>query len=126
VPAEPAAQLAVMDRAESSLQIRDRVQEARERQLHRFRGTGVFANAQLGARDLRRFCAVDVAGERRLAEAVRRLGLSARAYYRVLRLARTIADLAGAAEIAGDHVLEAITYRNIDRTMSRISGYSGA
>ncbi|MEO5511228.1 MAG: YifB family Mg chelatase-like AAA ATPase [Longimicrobiales bacterium] len=120
VPPLPAHELSHGGESESSAVIRQRVESARQCQLHRYRETqGVFSNGQLGAREVRRFCAIDVAAERRLEQAVRVLGLSARAYHRVLRLARTIADLAGEDAIHRDHVLEAITYRNVDRSALR-------
>lgn len=101
---------------EPSAAIRARVAGARRRQLERYRGRrGVFANAHLSARGVREFCQPDAAGRALLAAAVERLGLSARGYGRVLKLARTIADLAGVTEIAVSHVGEAIQYRGLDR-----------
>lgn len=105
---------------ESSATIRERVTLARERQLHRFRGReGVYANAQLELRDLREFCRVGAAAERLLRTALSRLQLSARAYHRVLKLARTIADLEGSDSIRTAHVAEAIQYRSFDRRIER-------
>jgi magnesium chelatase family protein len=101
---------------ESTAAVRARVVEARERQLARFRDRpGVFANAHMGPRELREHCRPDRAGEDLLRGAIRRLGLSARAYHRVLRLARTIADLEGAERLAAAHIAEAIQYRALDR-----------
>jgi magnesium chelatase family protein len=88
---------------------------ARARQHARF-GGGSRTNADLQPREIREHCAVAAAGEYVLRNAVRRLGLSARAYHRVLRLARTIADLAGAERIDTAHLAEAIQYRALDRT----------
>jgi magnesium chelatase family protein len=99
------------DDAESSAAIRERVVRARERQLRRFRGRRIFANAQMGPRDVRAFCRVDGEGERLLETAVRKLGLSGRGYDRVLKVARTIADLAGEDAIAPAHVAESVQYR---------------
>src|SRR5690606_5210848 len=93
----------VMDRreAEPSGRIRERVIAARARQLARFRGRpGIYANSSMGVREIREFCRPDEAGEGVLRAAIQRLGLSARAYHRVLKLARTIADLEGAERIA--------------------------
>ena len=75
----------------------------------------IFANAQMGPRDVKKFCQVDAAGEKLLETAVTRLGMSARAYDRILKVGRTIADLAGEAEIAPAHLSEAIQYRAMDR-----------
>jgi magnesium chelatase family protein len=101
---------------ESSAIIRARVEQAREAQRQRFRSqAGVYANAHMGARDLRRHCRLDGPVESLLRDAVDRLGLSARAYHRVLKIARTIADLDGAAELSTRHVSEAVQYRSLDR-----------
>jgi magnesium chelatase family protein len=103
-------------RGESSSAIRERVAGARRRQLERYRGRrGVFANAHLSARGVREFCQVDAAARTLLSAAVERLGLSARGYGRVLKLARTIADLAGVEGIEVGHIAEAIQYRGLDR-----------
>ena len=100
---------------ETSEEIRRRVVRAREKQLERFRGRKIFANARMGPRDVKKFCGIDAAGEKLLETAVTRLGMSARAYDRILKVARTIADLAGEAEIAPAHLSEAIQYRAMDR-----------
>jgi magnesium chelatase family protein len=101
---------------EPSDAIRERVERARRLQRERFRGQpGVHANAHMNARDLRRHCRLSDAVETLLRDAVNRLGLSARAYHRVLKIARTIADLDEAAELLPAHVTEAIQYRSLDR-----------
>jgi magnesium chelatase family protein len=101
---------------ESSVAIRARVEQARAVQRTRFQGQrGVHANAHMTARDLRRYCRLSEPVESVLRQAVTRLGLSARAYHRVLKIARTIADLAGAVELTTAHVSEAIQYRSLDR-----------
>ena len=101
---------------EPSAQIRERVVAARERQLHRFRTyPRIFANAHMGPRQVRESCQLDASGEVLLRTAIQRLGLSARAFHRVLKLARTIADLAGAEDVATGHIAEAIQYRSLDR-----------
>jgi magnesium chelatase family protein len=103
--------------SEGSDEIRARVIEARERQLARFTvGEGIFANAQMTPRHLRRFCRLDAESERMLESAMTRLGLSARAYDRILKVSRTIADLDAADEIRSVHVAEAVGYRSLDRT----------
>jgi magnesium chelatase family protein len=92
------------------------VERARAVQRTRFTGiAGMHANAHMGAREVRRFCALGVDSEGILRSAITRLGLSARAYHRVLKIARTIADLAGAETLQVSHVAEAIQYRSLDR-----------
>jgi magnesium chelatase family protein len=96
--------------------IRERVERARRLQRERFRDQpGIYANAHMTPRDLRRHCRLSDAVETLLRDAVNRLGLSARAYHRVLKIARTIADLDGAGELRPAHVTEAIQYRSLDR-----------
>jgi magnesium chelatase family protein len=113
------AELAGQTAAEGSAAIRERVMAARARQARRFGGRGAVgrSNADMTARTVRRFCPVPPAAERLLALAVERLGLSARAYHRVLKVARTIADLAGADTISAEHVSEAVQYRGLDRRL---------
>jgi magnesium chelatase family protein len=116
VPAVAYRDLAGAGAEEPSAVVRARVEAARECQRVRFRGqAGLFANAQIPPRDLRRHCALDEAGEGVLAAASTRLGLSARACHRVVKIARTVADLAGAERIALAHLREAIQYRTLDR-----------
>lgn len=102
---------------EPSARIRERVIRAREIQRERFREVpGVFTNAMMNGRMVRRFCRPDEASERLLQSAMTRLNLSARAYDRILKVARTIADLEGAAQIGPRHIGEAIGYRSLDRS----------
>jgi magnesium chelatase family protein len=116
VPAVAYGDLVGEQSDEVSAVVRGRVEQARAVQRARFRGQrGVYANAHMSARDLRRHCRLSAAVEAVLRQAVTRLGLSARAYHRVLKIARTIADLAGAAELSTAHVSEAIQYRSLDR-----------
>lgn len=103
--------------SESSRTIRERVCAAREAQKARFDGRGIHCNAQMGPRDIREFCAVDGEVRDLLRGAIQRLSLSARAYDRILKVARTIADLAGSERIEAEHVAEAIQYRTLDRKM---------
>jgi len=110
VPVPRDAELAAPAAGESSGFIRERVAKARELQLAR-QGK---ANALLGTREIDRHCVTDNEGDVLLRHALARLLLSARAYHRVLRVARSIADLAGAARIAAEHVAEAIQYRRLD------------
>lgn len=116
VPAIPYRDLSAGGVVESSAVIRERVERARAIQRRRYAGlTGVHANAHMSAREVRRHCQVAAPAEELLRNAITRLGLSARAYHRVLKIARTIADLAGAAELGVAHVAEAIQYRALDR-----------
>ena len=96
---------------EPSAAIRARVEAARERQVRRFAGTGLLANADMGPAEVRDFCQVDLAGKSLLKAAMQQLQMSARAYHRILKLARTIADLAGSEKIQTVHLAEAIQYR---------------
>jgi len=104
--------------AEPSAAIRARVCRARQVQLERFRGR-LFRNAQIGARDLRTYCLMDPAADQLLRQAMEKLALSARAYTRILKVARTIADLDGSDPIRAAHVAEAIQYRSLDRGPQR-------
>lgn len=96
---------------EASTTVRSRVEHARARQAHRFAGTQLITNADMGPRELEEHATLDAAGEGLLKSAVAQLHLSARSYHRVLKLARTIADLASEERIAAHHLAEAIQYR---------------
>ena len=101
---------------ESSLAIRQRVIAARQIQTHRFMGmNGIYNNAQMHSKLVRKLCKIDDAGNALLKKALTMLGLSARAYDRILKVARTIADLDGSDDIRTHHLAEAIQYRNLDR-----------
>ena len=101
---------------ESSAAIRERVVRAREVQAERFRGVpGVHTNAMMNARMLREFCPLDQAARELLERAMVRLDLSARAYDRIVKVARTIADLADSSVIEAEHLAEALQYRSLDR-----------
>jgi len=117
VPGLRYQELASKDAGESSTVIRERVNQGRTIQLRRFEKTKIHANAQMGARDIKRYCAVKEDAEKLLETAINKLGLSARAYSRVLKVGRTIADLAGAEAIEASHIAEAIQYRSLDRRM---------
>ncbi len=111
VPRVDYEKLADKRKVEDSATIRARVQAARERQLQRFTGTKLTCNAEMGPAEVRDFCAVDGSAEKLLKAAMQQLHLSARAFHRVLKLARSIADLAESETIAANHVAEAIQYR---------------
>ena len=99
---------------ESSAEVKARVDAARALQAARFAGTGITCNAQMPAGMIARFCPLDSAGEALMKNAFERMGLTARSHDRILRLARTIADLEGEADISAVHLAEAIQYRNTD------------
>jgi len=103
------------DEGESSKEIRKRVVCARIKQLERLKDKKIFCNAGMGVREVRRFCRPDNQGEELLHMAVDKLGFSARAYDRVLKVARTIADLEDKDELSSAHISEAIQYRMMDR-----------
>ena len=102
--------------AESSAIMRDRVMQARDRQRQRLAKEKIFANAAMTPRMIRRFCRIDAESEQMLERAMIKQGLSARAYDRILKVSRTIADLEGCEKIQAPHVSEAVGYRSLDRT----------
>ena len=111
VPSLTYEEMTSLREAEGTATVRARVEEARRLQRERFRGSSVFCNANMGARQVREHCRHDDRCARLLEGAIRALGLSARGYARVLKVARTIADLAGESRIGLTHVAEAIQYR---------------
>jgi len=116
-PALSIAELRNEKLGEPSAPLRDRVQAARLRQHARFSGTKVTANARMTNAHIRKHCAIDSTLGDLLQQAMEQLSLSARAYDRILKVARTIADLAAAEKIEAPHLLEAIQYRSLDRTV---------
>lgn len=108
-------ELSAEKNSEGSLPIRERVVRAREIQAERFKNSGIFANAQMSTPQVRELCAIDNIGQNLLKTAMNRLNLSARAYDRILKVSRTIADLANSKEIKAEHLAEAIQYRSLDR-----------
>jgi magnesium chelatase family protein len=103
---------------ESSAQIRERVIAARRRQLARFKDRPrITCNARMGTRELKQFCAIDDTSLEMLKNAMSEMKLSARAYDRILKVSRTIADLAESENITSDHVMEAVQTRTLDRQL---------
>ncbi|MGM9810283.1 MAG: YifB family Mg chelatase-like AAA ATPase [Paludibacteraceae bacterium] len=115
IQAVPYSELRKREGGEPSAAIRERVVRARKIQQERFQGTGIHCNAQMTSKMLNRYCVIDEAGDRLLQQALTKLGLSARAYDRIRKVARTIADLAGEPNILPPHLMEAISYRSLDR-----------
>jgi magnesium chelatase family protein len=116
VPAVKYNELASKREGETSAQIRRRVIAAREVQSKRFKDMpGMYSNADMQSNDIKQFCQIDTTGAELLKMAMDKLGLSARAYDRILKVSRTIADLAGSENIRPEHLSEAIQYRSLDR-----------
>ncbi len=118
VPRVPHRDLTDLRPAESSTQIRQRVNLARKIQCDRLAPFGLHANSQMQARHIRRFCKLDEKGDALLEQVTDKLGLSARSFTRILKLARTIADLADSSDIETMHLAEAIQYRGLDRKVN--------
>ena len=102
-------------KSESSAAIRERVNAARKIQNDRYKGTGITCNAMLTPAFLHQFCVLTEGAQNMLKTAFERMGLSARAYDRILKVARTIADLDGSEDIDIQHIAEALQYRSLDR-----------
>lgn len=112
----PFEKLSELGEAESSEKVRERVMKAREIQEERFKDVdGVYSNAQMSSKLLRKYAQPDKAGAELLKSAMLRLNLSARAYDRILKVSRTIADLEASEKVESHHIAEAINYRNLDR-----------
>ena len=118
VPAVKVSELAQKKPGEASTGIRDRVITIRMRQMQRFeKRKGLYKNADIQSKEIKEFCILDSAGEEVLKMAMSKLGLSARAYDRILKVSRTIADLSDAEQIRTEHLSEAIQYRTLDRNL---------
>ncbi|MFV0605353.1 MAG: YifB family Mg chelatase-like AAA ATPase [Niabella sp.] len=111
----PFNKLSEISKEKSSASIRDKVIAAREIQLERFKDAGIFCNAQMSSKQLKEICVIDTIGQTLLKRAMEKLNLSARAYDRILKVARTIADLEGSTDIKPEYLAEAIQYRSLDR-----------
>jgi magnesium chelatase family protein len=116
VPAVSVRELAAAESIEGSSEIRGRVDAARHVQLARFAGEAIYSNAQMSPRLIRRHCALEAGPQTLLEQAIRKYGLSARAYDRILKVSRTIADLEGVEAIREPHLAEAVQYRTLDRS----------
>jgi magnesium chelatase family protein len=116
VPAVPYQELSKTTDGTNSASMREQVLAARKVQEQRF-GRGGTVNARMNSRQIRKYCEPDAAGRELLATAMEDLGLSARAHDRILRVARTIADLEGSEHVTGDHLSESIGYRTLDRKL---------
>jgi magnesium chelatase family protein len=119
VPPVQYKDLAAAGGGESSAEILARVKAARKIQAERFQKMKIYTNAHMNSRQIRKFCALDSLSEELLERAMEKFGLSARAHSRILKIARTIADLAASEEITSAHVAEAIQYRSLDRRVYR-------
>jgi magnesium chelatase family protein len=110
------SELSSTHKSEKSESIRERVIRASERQAERFKDNpGIYCNAQMSSKKLKEICVISQAGTNLLRVAMEKLNLSARAYDRILKVSRTIADLAGSDDIKVEHLAEAIQYRSLDR-----------
>src|SRR4030066_288831 len=118
VPAVKYKELSSNNKSETSSEIRKRVIKARDIQLNRFKEyKHIFNNADMGSKEVRKYCKLDTSGEELLKMAMTKLGLSARAYDRILKVSRTIADIDNSENILPQHVSEAIQYRSLDREL---------
>ncbi len=115
VPAVPYKKLASEHSSETSADIRKRVRAAQQRQIERFTTDKIFSNGQMASCHIRQYCKLPADARNLLDMAMEKLGLSARAYTRILKVSRTIADLEGTDEIKSHHISEAIQYRTLDR-----------
>jgi magnesium chelatase family protein len=117
VPAVKYRDLTGETSGEDSETIKARVNKARGVQRERFAGKKIYSNAQMTSRHLKKYCQIGENSKTLLEQAIDKLGLSARAYTRILKIARTIADIEGVEDIATHHISEAIQYRSLDRTL---------
>ena len=115
VPAVKYRDLVDRGEAECSVDIARRVARSRELQLERYKGTRIHCNAQMTPRFIKKYCELDASGNRMLELVTDRLGFSARTYTRILKVARTIADLDASTSIHEQHIAEAIQYQSLDR-----------
>ncbi len=126
VPSVPYKDLSGPEEEEGSENVLERVERARSFQSERFQDEPIFTNSGMSSRHIRKYCKVDERSNTLLEQAMERFGMSARALARILKISRTIADLAGSAEISFDHVAEAVQYRSLDRSTTPPYVKSGA
>jgi magnesium chelatase family protein len=119
VPAVPFQELSAQADGTSSADMRQQVSKARAVQRRRFGAENAILNSRMSTRQVRRHCVLDEEGKQLLKIAMEELGLSARAHDRILRVARTVADLEGSESIKAAHVVESISYRSLDRKLWR-------
>ncbi|MFH1491234.1 MAG: ATP-binding protein [Pseudomonadota bacterium] len=119
VPAVPFKELSSQNQGVSSAELLERIKKAREIQAERFIRMKIHVNADMSSRQIRKYCVLDGESGDLLERAMEKFGLSARAHSRILKIARTIADLEGAPDIRSQHVAEAIQYRTLDRRVFR-------
>ena len=115
VPAVKVSELSAQEAHEGSTEIRARVNQARKLKQQRFAGEHVYANAQMTPRLIRKHCPLAPSSQTLLERAINKHGLSARAYDRILKVSRTIADLTGTEQLTDEHLAEAVQYRTLDR-----------
>ncbi len=109
------SEISSKEKDETSAHVKQRVNRARKRQMQRYQGSGVYTNAQLSSSQVKKFCAIDAAGESLIEKAFSKLDISARSYNRILKVARTIADMEEAEMIGAHHIAQAIQFRSLDR-----------
>ena len=107
--------LSALPNGEKSIDIRKRVNNSRNIQLQRFQKEQIYSNSQMNPKQIRKYCELDSDGKELLKMAMEKMGLSARAYDRILKVSRTIADLDESERIGANHVSEAVQYRSLDR-----------
>jgi magnesium chelatase family protein len=117
VPAVPYKDLSNEYYGEPSINIRKRLQNSKQTQIERFKNDNIYSNAKMRSKHIKKYCKLRPEAQNIIETAMQKLGLSARAYTRILKVSRTIADLAESEQISAEHIAEAIQYRTLDRGM---------